>query len=598
MSTQRYSVTPHPIETLLTWVKSGEIAIPEIQRPFVWDATKVRNLLDSLYKGYPVGYLIAWRNPTVKLKDGTLSAGKRILIDGQQRVTALMAALLGREVMTRDYERVNIRIGFHPLEEKFEVANPAIQKDAAWISDVSELFGNNSKLLQTIRSYTKANPAADEDKVADALQNLAKITSNMVGIIELAEDLDIETVTEVFIRVNSAGATLGQADFAMSKIASNDSYGGNRLRKAIDYFCHLAVAPEFHSAIKQNDPEFAASPYFSKMSWLKDSNDDIYDPSYVDMLRVAFTSEFKRGKLQDLVALLSGRNFETKQYEGRIAEESFQKLSNGVMSYIDKTHFERLVMIIRSAGFVHRDLIGGQNTINFAYIIYLVGRAQKVPAAELERIVRRWFVMSILTQRYSGQPETAFDSDIRQIEARGMAVHTSAIIDSSLTTSFWSTLLPQQMETSSVNSPYFLVFQAAQVKLKDKGFLSRDMTVQDLVELRSDVHHIFPRNFLKKQGLSRGRYNQIANFALTQDTVNIQIGDKAPATYFGDLKKQCSTGKLKYGGIDDLKDLQDNLQEHCIPAGIFNGLSEDYDEFLAERRKLMAARIQKYFLKL
>ena len=88
MSTQRYSVTPHPIEHLLTWVKSKEIAIPEIQRPFVWEATKVRNLLDSLYQGYPVGYLIAWRNPTVKLKDGTSFTGKRILIEGKQRVTA------------------------------------------------------------------------------------------------------------------------------------------------------------------------------------------------------------------------------------------------------------------------------------------------------------------------------------------------------------------------------------------------------------------------------------------------------------------------------------------------------------------------------
>jgi uncharacterized protein with ParB-like and HNH nuclease domain len=144
MSTQRYSVTPHPIETLLTWVKSGEIAIPEIQRPFVWDATKVRNLLDSLYRGYPVGYLIAWRNPTVRLKDGTKSAGKRILIDGQQRVTALMAALLGREVLTKDYETVRIRIAFHPLEERFEVSNPAISKNAAWIKDIAELFAPDS----------------------------------------------------------------------------------------------------------------------------------------------------------------------------------------------------------------------------------------------------------------------------------------------------------------------------------------------------------------------------------------------------------------------------------------------------------------------
>src|SRR4029077_19238242 len=258
MSTQRYSVTPHPIETLLTWVKSGEIAIPEIQRPFVWDATKVRNLLDSLYQGYPVGYLIAWRNPTIKLKDGTSSSGKRILIDGQQRVTALMAALLGREVLTKDYETVRIRIAFHPQEKRFEVANPAIRKDAAWISDIADLFAPEAKLLQTTRDYVKANPSADENIVFATLEQLRKIINNHVGIIELAEDLDIETVTEIFIRVNSAGTELSQADFAMSKIAPNDAYGGNLLRKAIDYFCHCAKSPDHVDRIAKGDKTFAA----------------------------------------------------------------------------------------------------------------------------------------------------------------------------------------------------------------------------------------------------------------------------------------------------------------------------------------------------
>src|SRR3990170_3962057 len=160
MATQRYTVTPHPIETLLTWVKSGEIAIPEIQRPFVWEATKVRNLLDSLYRGYPVGYLIAWRNPTVKLKDGTSSYGKRILIDGQQRVTAFMAALLGWEVLTKDYETIRIRIAFHPQDERFEVANPAIRKDVAWIEDVAEVFTPDASLSDLTDAYTEKNPAA------------------------------------------------------------------------------------------------------------------------------------------------------------------------------------------------------------------------------------------------------------------------------------------------------------------------------------------------------------------------------------------------------------------------------------------------------
>ena len=208
MSTQRYSVTPHPIETLLTWVKSGEIAIPEIQRPFVWNGTKVRNLLDSLYRGYPVGYLIAWRNPTVRLKDGSKSSGKRILIDGQQRVTALMAALLGQEVLTKDYQSVPIRIAFHPMEERFEVSNSAIRKDSAWIADVATVFAPDTSLTELTDNYEEVNLGTDRRQLSRILECVRGITNNHVGVIDLAEDLDIETVTEIFIRVNSASASL------------------------------------------------------------------------------------------------------------------------------------------------------------------------------------------------------------------------------------------------------------------------------------------------------------------------------------------------------------------------------------------------------
>jgi hypothetical protein len=493
MSTQRYSVTPQPIDVLLAWVKSGEIAIPEIQRPFVWEPTKVRNLLDSLYKGFPVGYLIAWRNPTVKLKDGSLSAGKRILIDGQQRVTALMAGLLGREVLTKDYETIRIRIGFHPLEERFEVSNPAIAKDVAWIPDVAAVFASDADLIELTEDYVAKNPTADRKQVGKILQKLGKIINNHLGIIELAEDLDIETVTEIFIRVNSAGTALSQADFAMSKIAANESYGGNLLRKAIDYFCHLAIAPEFHSKIKNGDKVFADSEFFPKLSWLKDVNDDLYDPAYTDMLRVAFTSEFKRGKLQDLVALLSGRNFETKQYEAAIAEESFARLKTGILNFMNKTHYDRLIMTLRSAGFIDSSLIGGQNGLNFAYIVYLRGRAENVPAADLERLVRRWYVMSVITGRYSGNPETAFDQDIRQIGASGLLAHTTAVIEASLGEGFWNGLLPQEMDTSSASSPYFHCYRAAQVSLGDKGFLSRDITVRDLLLNRTESPRVLRR---------------------------------------------------------------------------------------------------------
>jgi hypothetical protein len=388
MPTQRYAVTQPPIETLFTWIKSGEIAIPEIQRPFVWDATKVRNFLDSLFQGFPVGFLIAWKNPDVKLKDGTSSSGKRILIDGQQRITALMASLLGQEVVNKDYKRVRIRIAFHPETKRFEVTNPAIAKDVSWIPDIAVIFDPHTGMFDLVNAYSEKNQETSKDDVFRSLELLRGITSNQIGLIELNHELDIETVTEIFIRVNSAGVPLSQADFAMSKIAANETYGGNTLRKAIDYFCHMAVAPDFYNTVK-NDAEFASTQFFPQMGWLRNEVDTLYDPSYTDMLRVAFTSEFQRGRLEDLVALLSGRNFETRQYEEEIVEDSFTRLRHGIRRFMNETDFKRFIMIIRSAGFVDPAMIGSQNALNFAYILYLTLRAKGLPSADIEQDVRR-----------------------------------------------------------------------------------------------------------------------------------------------------------------------------------------------------------------
>lgn len=595
MSTQRYSVTPHPIETLLTWVKSGEIAIPEIQRPFVWEPTKVRNLLDSLYLGYPVGYLIAWRNPSVKLKDGTSSSGKRILIDGQQRVTALMAAILGKEVLTKEYQNVRIKIAFNPQEEKFEVSNPAIQKDPSWIPDIADIFHPSAKLLQITKNYVVANSKVDENSLFSVLEKLRKIVNNNVGFIELDEYLDIETVTEIFIRVNSAGAQLSQADFAMSKISVNETYGGNTLRKAIDYFCHLAVAPDFHTTIKKNDPGFCQTDFFSKMSWLKNENNDIYDPAYTDMLRVAFTTEFRRGKLQDLVALLSGRNFVTKQFEETIIEDSFTRLKKSLLLFMNETNFQQFIMLIRSAGFVDSSLIGSQNALNFSYIVYLTLRELKMPNSDIETHVRKWFVFSVLTGRYSGSPESMFDYDIRQIHAQGFKPFSESLYAGELSEAFWTASLPQEMNTSASSSPYFRVFQAAQIKLGDKGFLSKDLSVRELVEVKSDVHHLFPKDYLKKQGFNKGQYNQIANYAVTQSEINIAIGNKEPAIYMKELTEQCKGGKKKYGNITNTEELKANLIRNCIPDGMEAMTAANYPEFLAKRRVLMAQKIKVYF---
>jgi hypothetical protein len=595
--TQRYSVSQPPIQTLFTLIKEGEIAIPEIQRPFVWDATKVRNFLDSLFQRFPVGYLITWRNPDVKLKDGTTSGGKRILIDGQQRVTALMAALLGQEVIDKDYRQVRIRIAFHPVRYQFEVYNPAIAKDPSWIPDIATIFDPHTSLFSLVTEYCDRNPGSTRDDIFRSVESLRGITSNQIGLIELDSELDIETVTEIFIRVNSEGVPLSQADFAMSKIAANETYGGNTLRKAIDYFCHLSVAPEFYNTLKK-DETFATSEFFPKMAWLQNENDDLYDPSYTDMLRVAFTSEFRRGRLQDLVALLSGRNFETRHYEETIVEDSFNRLKNGVLHFINENNFKTFIMIIRSAGFVDSSLIGSRNALNFAYILYLVLRKQGLNKGDIEYQVRRWFVMSILLGRYSSSPETMFDYDIRQIHEQGIDAHAASIIKGELSEAYWETTLPRELNTSVASSPYFRIFRAAQVKLDDHGFLSKDIKVRELVEVKSDIHHIFPRDYLKKRGLSRGQYNQVANYAITQSEINIAIGNKEPQLYFTELLEQCNGGPKKYGNITSLQELHDNYKMNCLPQGMEKMIINDYPEFLQQRRQLMAQKIKQYFFSL
>lgn len=594
MPTQLYSVTEPPIQNLLTWITSSEIAVPEIQRPFVWDGVKVRNLLDSLFQGFPVGYLIIWRNPDVRLKDGKSSSGKRILIDGQQRVIALMAALLGREVINKDYKKVRIQIAFNPIEQQFEVLNPAIAKDGAWIHDISKVFDPQTSISDLLKDYCRKNPQITWDEVFRRIESLRSITSNQIGLIELNSSLDIDTVTKIFIRVNSEGVPLSQADFAMSKIAVNETYGGNHLRKAIDYFCHLAVAPEFYSDIIK-DSEFAKGKFFQKMEWLRNENDDIYDPSYTDMLRVAFTSEFRRGRLKDLVALLSGRNFETRQYEEMIVENSFRMLEKGIIRFMNEWDFKHFIIIIRSAGFVNASMIRSQNALNFAYILYLTLRDLGVAYSDIQHYVSRWFVFSILTGRYSGSPEATIDKDIREIHEQGIDSYTNGLIRGELSDAFWESVLPRAMDTSVASSPFFHLFQAAQVKMNDKGFLSKDISVRELIDVKSDVHHLFPRDYLKKKGLGRDQYNQIANYVVIQSEIDIAISNKEPKVYFGQLMEQVHDGPRRYGNIVDFQDLKENFNMNCIPDDMEKMTVDDYPAFLEKRRKIIAKKIKLYF---
>ena len=594
---QKYTVNQYFVSNILNWVQEKEIAIPEIQRPFVWDSTKVRNLMDSLYRGYPIGYIIAWKNPDVRLKDGSVSNGKKVLIDGQQRITALRAAILGQNIVNKDYKEERIFIAFHPITEEFATLTPAIKKDKAWIADISKLMSKEGGLFKDVTDYCDRNPDVNRELIEKNIEKLLQIKSKQVGFIELDSGLDIETVTEIFIRINSEGVVLSQADFAMSKIASydtEDNFGVN-LRKCIDYFCHLSREPQFFKHVTENDAEFNKTVYLSKIAWLKDENDDLYDPDYSDVLRVSFTKQFERGKMADLVGLLSGRNFETRSFEQSIMDESFQKLRDAVLDFVNETNFKRFVMIIKSCGFISNDLINSQNALNFAYILFLKLRDKSTDPSLIEKYVQRWFVMSVLTGRYSGSPESQFDSDIKQVANGDTGEILKSVEEAQLSDAFWNAQLIQELDKASINNPFLNLFFAAQVKNNDKGFLSTDITVGNMISHRGDIHHLFPKEYLKKGGLSRGDYNEIANFTYAQSEINIKVGKKSPKEYMSEVLKQTEGGKAKYGGISDKKALAENLKQNCIPEGFDEMEFGDYEKFLKERRKLMAKKIRVYY---
>lgn len=601
---EKYSVQQQTLEQVLGFIKSGQIAIPEIQRPFVWKPIQVRDLIDSLYMGYPTGYLIMSQSPSMKLKSGGNSVGRLIMIDGQQRITALMTSIVGTEIIDSDFKKHRVKIAFNPLapeddEEKFKVQTPAVSKDKRWIADIAEVFKPGFRMLSFIQNYCAINEGVSVDDLEDVLMRLIEIKNRQIGIITLNNEVTIDEVTEIFIRINSQGTKLNQADFAMSRMAANEKYGGNALRKAIEYFSHLAISPEWYSEMCK-DEDFMQSPYASRMTWLRNDKEAIYDPDYNDILRVSFMYKFGRAKMKDLVALLEGRNFETKENEEWISEETFQNMQESVLEFMNQYSFTNFILAIKSAGFISTKLINSKMTLDFAYTLYLLlHNDSQIDKSQIKHYVQRWYLLSTLTGRYITSPESVMDYDIKRIKERGFLTYFNEIEPAELSNTFWEIQLPQRLESASVNSPYLNVFFAAQIFGNDNSLFCKGIKIGDLIDIVGDVHHIFPRKYLIHNGIKeRNRYNQIANFTYLDTIVNKLISDDAPNVYFSKAKEACVNGLTNYGNIANWDELRYNLSTNCIPDSICEMSYEDYDDFLILRRKMMAEKIQRYYYSL
>lgn len=607
MDKQKYNNYPLAISQILGLIEANDIAIPEIQRPFVWRRSQVRDLMDSLYKGYPTGYIIIWKNPSVKLKNGTLSEGKKVLIDGQQRITALMTAIAGKSIIFDDYSEGRVKIAFDPVAalsedpdaELFAVQTPAHLKGKRWIPDIAEIFKPDFSSFKFIHQYVADNPEMDEEQLHKVIESLKNLQHCNIGVIELDASLDINVVTDIFIRINSKGTSLSQGDFVMSKIAADEDHGGNTLRKVIDYFAHLCIDGTFYNKIKEKDASFVASGYLDKLEWLKDDKETVYDPTCDDVIRVAFMHRCKRAKLADLVALLSGRDFETREFKIDIVEDTYQELVAGVNNVINGYNFSQFMLAIRSAGFTSKKLVNSVMAIDFAYAIYLLLQESKeIPVEEIKSFVQRWYVLSVLTGRYSASPETAFAKDIRAIEENGVKATLKAIEDATLSDNFWTVQLDQNLSYASSINPTYQVFLAAQNFFKKDSLLSH-IPVGELINLGGDIHHIFPKQYLVDNGFDRNAYNQVANYAYLDTPINIKIGKKSPNVYFKEVFDAVKNSEdLSFKAIKNEQEFLKNLEDNCIPSDILEMDHTNYKEFLAKRRAKMTALIKDYYYSL
>lgn len=606
MDSEKFTNTSITIKGLLGLIEAKDIAIPEIQRPFVWKNSQVRDLIDSLYKGYPTGYIILWKNPNVKLKDGTMSSGKKVIIDGQQRITALMTAVAACKVFNSEFKECRVKIAFDPFAaldylngnseaEIFAVQTPAHLKSKRWIPDIAEIFGSQFSSWTFIPNYISENTEMSGDNLQTVLNKLKGIETTQIGVIELSEKLDIDVVTDIFIRINSKGTPLSQGDFVMSKMAADEVHGGNTLRKIVDYFSHLAVVPAYYEFIKNNDTDFAATPYLSKLAWLADDKETVYDPGCDDVIRVAFMHKLKRAKLANLVQLLTGRDFETREFREEIIEDTFSQMYEGVLNVISQHNFTQFMIAIKAAGFISSKLVNSNMALDFAYTVHLLLQDSDVPVAERKRIVQKWYVLSVLTGRYSSSPESAFARDIRQIAEHGIPAMLKSIEDAVLSENFWRVAVPQNLTMTSTNNPTYLVYLAAQVYFNDSSLLSTNITVRELITLGGDVHHVFPKQYLINNGYPKNLYNQDGNYAYLDRPVNESIGKKAPKEYFQEALSQCKSKQAVCGSIIDEGQLYKNLAMNCIPADVFTMDYQDYPRFLEERRSLMADKIRRYY---
>ena len=590
MGKELFDNIPSKVADLLNDVKNGRIGLPDLQRPFVWKDNKVRELLDSMMKGYPIGYIMLWSSPDDYTNTAYIGKNEKVykqpddlVIDGQQRLTALLAAMYGVPIKDKNYAERRIRISFNPLTREFAVWTQAYERDTEWISEISSVFAADKE--HTISKFRKAYirtanegrlknerpelTEEEEDAVEENINDLLNLGIYSLPTLKINSKADEEDVADIFVRVNSGGQNLTEKNFIETLIAVYD----NEVYDKINKFCSESRIP-------------ANGTSYNQILQV--------DPSH--LIRVAVGVGFKRARLRYAYMLLRGKNLKTGEITQSVREDNLAIFKDSLDMATNLNNWHAFMNVFVSAGYLKGSLVASSNAVVFSYVLYLIGKFEyKVSSVELQKIVRKWIFMSTITGFYTVSTETEVEkqfADLRDIHTANKFVeYLDSEISNRFTDDYFKYTLPSELNSSSATSPAWYGYVAA-INVLGTPMLFSTTPLSQYFALGSsgdkssvDKHHIFPKHYLETIGYDNDRdRNQIANFTYLDYSTNIDISDAPPEEYVNRYREKLGNEGYKLA-----------CAQNALPEN-FEKLS--YPEFLKRRRILMAQIIKKAYTKL
>ena len=588
MGKELFKNIPSKVGDLVKDVRNGKIGLPDLQRPFVWKDNKVRELFDSMLKGYPIGYIMLWESPAdYETKKSGIGANskiydepKELVIDGQQRLTALIASMYAVKIKDKNFNEREIKIAFNPFTREFAVWTPAYEKDAEWISKISDVFiAKEENSVSALRRQFKNSvnesrekkglellSEAEEDTIEENINALLNLSDYSLPTLEISYYADEEDVADIFVRVNSGGQSLTENNFIQTLISVYE----NETSDKINAFAEESRIPADGTA------------YNTLLA---------LEPSHI--VRMAVGVGFRRARLRYAYMLLRGKNLETGKFSEEEREKNLNIFKDAVDKVMDLNNWHAFLNIVAEAGYINNKQIASSNAVVFSYVLYLIAKYDyKLEPLKLKKCISQWFFMSTITYFYTGSTETEVErqfADLRDVNTADEFVeYIDKVIKTYFTDDYFNLTLPSELNSAAGISPAWNGYIASQIVLNTPMLFSNTPISKFFIIGSSgnknaiDKHHIFPKNYLKNIGFDSDRdRNQIANFTYLDYTTNIDISDKAPCDYVGEYR-------AKLGEEQYLK----TCAEHALPEN-FENMS--YMEFLEARRSLMAQIVRKAY---